>query len=82
MLTSKRELHIKPMKLLSRAIWTASLTDIVVRPLLCMLCVEPDGDCELSAPSSLQSNIGSDSEISENALNLKSLSTYNSVASS
>lgn len=33
-LTSKRELHIKPMKLLSLAIWTASFTEIVVRPLL------------------------------------------------
>ncbi len=32
--TKRRELQIKPMKLLSRAICTASLTDIVVRPLL------------------------------------------------
>jgi hypothetical protein len=33
-LTSNRELQISPMKLLSRAICTASFTDIVVRPLL------------------------------------------------
>lgn len=33
-LTSSRELQIKPIKLLSFAICTASLTEMVVRPLL------------------------------------------------
>jgi hypothetical protein len=47
------------MKLLSRAIWTASLTEIVVRPLLRTTCVEPDGDWVVSAPSSLQRSTGS-----------------------
>lgn len=41
--SSRRELQINPMKLLSRAICTASLTDIVVRPLLWIVCVRPEG---------------------------------------
>jgi hypothetical protein len=47
------------MKLLSLAIWTASLTEMVVRPLLRTTCVDPDGDCVVSAPSSLQRSTGS-----------------------
>jgi hypothetical protein len=47
------------MKLLSLAICTASLTEIVVRPLLRTMCVDPDGICVVFAPSSLQRRTGS-----------------------
>jgi hypothetical protein len=47
------------MKLLSLAICTASLTEIVVRPLLWTTCVDPDAVCVVFAPSSLQRSTGS-----------------------
>ena len=61
--SSRRELQIRPMKLLSRAICTASLTEIVVRPLLWIVWVRPDGDWAESAPSSLHRNTGSEHEL-------------------
>ena len=42
--TRSRELHISPIKLLSRAICTASFTEIVVRPLLLIASVNLGGD--------------------------------------
>jgi hypothetical protein len=62
--SSSRELQMRPMKLLSRAICTASLTEMVVRPELWIVC-RPDGDwADSSAPSSLQRKTGSNTRVS------------------
>lgn len=58
-LTSNRELQISPMKLLSLAIRTASLTEMVVLPLLRIVWLCFSLESEASAPSSLQSKTGS-----------------------
>jgi hypothetical protein len=69
------------MKLLSLAIWTASLTEMVVRPLLRTTCVDPDGDCVVSAPSSLQRSTGSMPWVSLCLVTYEGI-TYNSAVSS
>lgn len=58
LLTSNLELHISPMKLLLCAILTASLTDVVVRPLL-YTGHSASSDIACSMPRSLHKSTGS-----------------------
>jgi hypothetical protein len=63
LLTSNLELHISPMKLLLCAILTASLTDVVVRPLL-NNGHSASSDIACSMPRSLHNSTGSTDRIS------------------
>lgn len=78
--TNSRKLHINPIKLLSFAICTASLTEVVARPLLCTFG-ELVAALAGSTPKSLQSRIGSYTSVRyRSPLHLRGF-TYNLAAS-